>query len=338
LVTIILGGISMKKLPLSTALITSVVYLAGCSASNTQVRLLELSYSLPGTQTEAARLNEGRLSAKRNADTEEYFFPGDVLTFTVELEDPNFEFISLLAIKFNGVTIRANTNDSIVTTSDCGANICVNFPFEVSADVTEYTVEEVKFAKLNGDSGINAIIDNQSQNTLILDIYNEPVSPYVSEAVTKLNQLVSNSNYFDIISTNVSAEEIYTETNQTSNDFDGRHGNRILFINNFEYSEELLITFDTFQVEFNNAPEEEPAQFINFVKFTQVRSLDTNPIIFKNLFVYGLLTIEYENTTFYKDESKIYMTANGQNYFIIEFQSRTRMFFGEELGYSSVNA
>jgi hypothetical protein len=213
----------------------------------------------------------------------------------------------------------------------------VNFPFEVSADVTEYKVEEVKFAKLSSESGINAIIDNQSQNSLTLDIYDEPISPFVDEAVAKLNQLVSNSNYFDINSSGDSAEEIYNETNQTANDFDGRHGNRILFIDNFEYSEELLITFDTFQVEFNNAPEEEPAQFTNFVKLTQVRSLDTNPIIYKNLFVYGLLTIEHENTTFYREESKIYMSTNGSDYLIIEFQARTRMFFGDELGYPSIN-
>jgi hypothetical protein len=186
----------MKKLQLSIATLTSIFYLASCSAAGTQVRLLELSYSLPGSQTEAARLNEKNLPTKKNADSSEYIFPGDILTFTVKLEDPTFEFISLLAIKFNGVTIRANTNDSIVTTSDCGANICVNFPFEVSADVTEYTVEEVKFAKLSSESGINAIIDNQSQNSLVLDIYDELIFPNVQYSVDLLNNSVSELEFY----------------------------------------------------------------------------------------------------------------------------------------------
>ncbi len=188
---------NMKKLPLSIVFLTSVVYLAGCSATNTQVRLLALTYSLPGVQTQSARLNERNLPTKKNADIEEYIFPGDVLTFTVELEDPNFEFISLLAIKFNGVTIRANTNDSIVDTRDCGANICLDFPFEVSTNVTEYTVQEVKFAKLNGESGINAIIDSNSSNSISLDYYDGEIFPYVQSSVEVLNNRVQVLEYFN---------------------------------------------------------------------------------------------------------------------------------------------
>lgn len=187
----------MKKILILIVLISSLFALAACQSqvSQTKVRVVSLSYRSSETELEATPSNSSMrlLSNKLLADeVVEYIFPGDLLTFTVELEDPNFEFISLLSIKFNDQIIRANSDDSIFKTRDCGANICVDFQYEISADESEYSVQEVKFAKLNSDSGVNAIIDNQTSKTVILDIFKDEVSPYMSESLNLINEILSN--------------------------------------------------------------------------------------------------------------------------------------------------
>jgi hypothetical protein len=300
----------MKKLRLSIATLTSVVYLAGCSAAGTQVRLLELSYSLPGAQTEAARLNVKNLPTKKNADSSEYIFPGDILTFTVELEDPNFEFISLLAIKFNGVTIRANTNDSIVTTSDCGANICVNFPFEVSADVTEYTVEEVKFAKLSSESGINAIIDNQSQNSLTLDIYTDEVFPFVDDTVDLLNETFDSYTFYNI------------QNNNSSFQISSGSGKRIIqFVNLtpnkvFRKTDVNLPTFNFFGPQ-DGSGNGQGFIFSNLNAGTSSGLIVTGPIMY--IYVYNEI---YKDSYFYAENNSVYVNLFGESKFLFEMHER----------------
>jgi len=303
----------MKKLQLSIATLTSIFYLASCSAAGTQVRLLELSYSLPGSQTEAARLNEKNLPTKKNADSSEYIFPGDILTFTVKLEDPTFEFISLLAIKFNGVTIRANTNDSIVTTSDCGANICVNFPFEVSADVTEYTVEEVKFAKLSSESGIDAIIDNQSQNSLTLDIYTDEVFPSVYDSVEFLNQHFQSIEYFDM-----TAEE-FNDAIPILDRLAIYHSRMLSIL----FLEDSPSTIDgTFMIDDDD--------FYYSQEFSHYFIINGN-ITLKNdgypeyHFHNEAFHISYKNNIYVTNEkNKIYIYFKGNKYFLIEMGRRTQ--------------
>lgn len=196
----------MKKILTLVVLISSLFALVACQSavSNTKVRVVGLSYS--SSETTLATIPSNNLmrllSNKLLADeVEEYIFPGDILTFTVELEDPNFEFISLLSIKFNDRVIRANVDNSIVTTRDCGANICVDFPFEISADKTEYSVQEVKFAKLNSENGVSAIIDNQSVKTVLIDAYNDEIYPYVVSSVALLNELFNTMEYNDLTAT-----------------------------------------------------------------------------------------------------------------------------------------
>jgi hypothetical protein len=196
-----MGVFSMKN-HLTLGIISVLTVFVQSCAPSTSVRVLSLSYeglleaqSLSNPEKLTSRFN----GPKRVDDEETYIFPGDILTFTVELEDPNYEFISLLSVKFNGVTIRANTNDSIVTTSDCGVNICVKFPFEVSANITEYKIEEVRFAKLNSESGVSAIIDNASNNKLILNnLWYSESYPNVTRSVNEINELLSSLEYKNI--------------------------------------------------------------------------------------------------------------------------------------------
>ena len=201
----------MKKILTLLVLVSSLFALSACQSafSNTKVRVVGLSYrtsaeevvSIPSNNS--MRLLSNRLVAD---EVEEYIFPGDILTFTVELEDPNFEFISLLSIKFNDQIIRANVDNSIVTTRDCGANICVDFPFEITANKSEYSVQEVKFAKLNSDNGVNAIIDNQSIKTVVIDVYTDEVFPYVVESVQTLNNAIQSMTFYEndiVISSNI---------------------------------------------------------------------------------------------------------------------------------------
>ena len=300
----------MKKLPLSIVLFTSLVYLAGCSTSSTKVRLLELSYSLPGSQTPLASVETNRLSTKRNATNENYIFPGDILTFTVELEDPNYEFISLLALKFNGITIRANTNDSIVTTSDCGANICVNFPFEVSADVTEYTVEEVKFAKLSSESGINAIIDNQSQNSLTLDIYTDEVFPFVDDTVDLLNETFDSYTFYNI------------QNNNSSFQISSASGKRVIqFVNLtpnkvFRKTDVNLPTFNFFGPQ-DGSGNGQGFFFSNLNSQTSSGLIVNGPIMY--IYVYNEI---YKDSYFYAENNSVYVNLFGESKFLFEMHER----------------
>ena len=192
----------MKKILTLIVLISSLFALSACQStfSNTKVRVVGLSYRTSAEELASVPSNNTLrlLSNKLLADeVEEYIFPGDFLTFTVELEDPNFEFISLLSIKFNDQIIRANVDNSIFTTRDCGANICVDFPFEIIAEKSEYSVQEVKFAKLNSDNGVNAIIDNQSAKSVVVDVYMDEVFPYVIESVQTLNYAIQNMKFYN---------------------------------------------------------------------------------------------------------------------------------------------
>lgn len=166
----------------------------------TEVRLLSLSYEKDIPLNDGNQINSihPKNNIKKSSSENTFIYPGDILTFTVELEDPNYEFLSILAIKFNGQTIRANSDDSIVSTRDCGANICVDFPFEVLSQVTEYVVEEVRFAKVSGESGISAIIDTNSANKVVIDVWESATHPYVEPAVATINEMLKQVDYFSL--------------------------------------------------------------------------------------------------------------------------------------------
>ena len=189
----------MKKLIISMTLIL-VLLLIGCSDQSTltSVKVVGLSYSNESNLNDIFNNETIKLKSNFNKiNTQVYIFPGDELKFTVEIEDPKFEIISFLAIVFNGITMRANTADSVVTSRDCGSKICLDFPFVIESGVSEYRVTEVKFAKLSISEGVSAIIDDSSNNLISLEIYEGSTSPYVTEAVNLLNEVYSKLTFFE---------------------------------------------------------------------------------------------------------------------------------------------
>ena len=324
----------MKKIVAFLVSILSLVAMTACTTalSNTKVRVVALSYST--SNTELAMKPENNqiklLSKKLLADeVEEYIFPGDILTFTIELEDPNFEFISLLSIKFNDQVIRANVDNSIVTTRDCGANICVDFPFEISADKSEYTVQEVKFAKLNSDSGVNAIIDNQSDRTIALEIYTNEIYPYVVESVQLLNDSIQNMLFFnDGVSLTVDEENRmlnYRRFQIVNFSASVEPYFRLILNDNSYYSENdwndivfnwNTYTFDHWTYNGINGIQEQP-QFIDILHYGMMygpNTPDDYPTELRILYFEN----EYKDMFFYNVGNSIYVDILGKEHFVIE--------------------
>lgn len=236
----------MKKIFL-LMLLLFVFFLVSCSSESvsTSVKVVGLTYETQTNLNEVFNYNSINFQLSNSKiNNQEYIFPGDELNFTVEIEDPNFEIISFLAIVFNEETIRANTADSIVSTRDCGANICLDFPFIVESGVTEYSVNEVKFAKLNVSEGVSAIIDNTSKNVLTLEIYEDSTSPYVTEAVNLLNEVYSALTFYE-------NHKIMTSDEWNEMMSDPTFSRRLIFIN-FEGS--IIINSQIFK---DGKPEEE---------------------------------------------------------------------------------
>ena len=331
----------MKKIVAFLVLISSLIAISACSSavSNTKVRVVALSYSMENADL-ALKPDTNRiklLSNKLLADeVEEYIFPGDILTFTIELEDPNFEFISLLSIKFNDQVIRANVDNSIVTTRDCGANICVDFPFEISIDKSEYTVQEVKFAKLNSDNGVNAIIDNSGINKVIIDVYQDDLFPFVLSSVTLLNELIAEMKFYNL-----------TELENMHSDFDSFYWvyawhliGRTLFIENYNNDINQL---DTYSINFgsiNLMGDEQYNQYINVQdsnNFNTVEFSEFNPIFSKSgapiytlvqdkkMIFIGLLEDKYSNMNVYNIGNTIYISINDEDYQLLVFDKLTRI-------------
>ena len=195
-------------------------------AKQTKVKVVSLTYETQGQQLRAN--NIFKLNASKPIN---YIFPGDELAFTVEIEDPDFEFISLLSLKLNDQMIRANTTDAITSTRDCGLNICVDFPYPVSSGVTTYSLTELKFATLGSDDPIDALIENDAVSVSI-EIWEDSVSPYILDAVNLLNEVYSSLTFYE--------NPMIFETNEEANEFyvvdENSVGSRVLIILDFEGS------------------------------------------------------------------------------------------------------
>jgi hypothetical protein len=187
----------MKKLLSFLIVMTIIFFVNACSTIETKVRLLNLTYELNLDQENPASMyNFTRLSMKKINASESIIFEGDILTFTVELEDPEIEFLSLLSVTFNDEIIRANTDDSIATTRNCGSNICIDFPFVAKKSILEYRVDSIKFAKLDGQTGINVIIDENSNNYVNISVYQGDIYPNVIISVNNLNQMIDRLTFY----------------------------------------------------------------------------------------------------------------------------------------------
>ena len=314
----------MKKIFTLLVFISSLFALAACQSefSNTKVRVVRLSYSTLAEEIASIPSNKSMrlLSNKLLVDeVEEYIFPGDILTFTVELEDPNFEFISLLSIKFNDQVIRANVDNSIITTRDCGVNICVDFPFEISADRSDYSVQEVKFAKLNSDNGVNAIIDNQSVKTAVIEIYTDEIYPYVLESVQTLNKAISTMKYYENLST-IDREELMR--------------NRRFIIANIPLSFTLMYMLlgETFSVDVLNGgnwddvntyftyytTDMEEQQTGHQLIYISILLNDSYPDGFQSSLAIFYFEPKYQDIFFYNVGNSIYVNILGREHFVIE--------------------
>ena len=331
----------MKKILTLLVLVSSLFALSACQSafSNTKVRVVGLTYSTSAEELASVPSNNTMrlLSNKLLADeVEEYIFPGDILTFTVELEDPNFEFISLLSIKFNDQIIRANVDNSIVTTRDCGANICVDFPFEINADKSDYSVQEVKFAKLNSDNGVNAIIDNQSTKTVVINVYTDEIFPYVVESVLTLNNALKDMLFFndnDFLSTEevamigrnrsfmivnfpASIQPFVNLIVSTRSYFSNNLGNDIDF-NKIDYD-----YVNYFTTEYDYAQQD--AQRIELWHYGYYYGPET-PNNYPTILLVHYIENRYREIFFFNIGNKIYVDILGNEYFVIEMINDMRI-------------
>lgn len=182
----------------------SIFILASCTEDSkiekiTEVKLIELRVSDSNLNLESNNLfiNQVKLTQSNlRSSIDNFVFPGDVLNFTIELEDPNYEFVSLLSITFNDNIIRANVGDTIITTRDCGINICIDFPIVALKDVNVYTVSDLRFVMLNTEGAIQANIDSDSKNEIAIEVYSEDIFPYVVASVRILNNFLKDLKFY----------------------------------------------------------------------------------------------------------------------------------------------
>lgn len=310
----------MKKWFLILAL---TLFLAGCSAglggattttseAATNVKIVSLSYTNPLQTIESEFGETNTILELSNSfsyiEQINYIYPGDVLTFTVELADPNYEFISLLSITFNDSIIRANVDDSIVSTRDCGEFICIDFPFEVEAGVSQYQIQDVTFAKLNTDVGVSAIIDDTSSNVVSIDVYDEELYPYVVESVQNLNEMIEILNFY-----------------QETDDFTAITWNaifqdwsRVLVIDDFnsalEYAQEINLS-DPFDTSFGSA-----SQTLGIIDNGVEKD---DGLVEKTHFYFNVYDTIYSEIYFYHIGNTIYVNIMDNDYLLIEMGQRT---------------
>ncbi len=346
-------GVFNMKNHLGLGIISVLTVFVQSCAPSTAVRVLSLSYrGILGADELNNTYKDSNLlyGPKKIADWGDYVFPGDILTFTVELEDPNFEFISLLAIKFNGQTIRANSDDSIVTTRDCGANICVDFPFEIQSGVTQYEVEEVKFAKLSSESGVNAIIDNRSLSKIILNnLWDEEIYPNVIENVNAINDFLTTLEYKtidELISMfkntddykSLIQEIIKSRTMKVYNPHYAVLGhpsfgtNKIKFPSLLDSTElfsnnDFTVDYNNFSIQliefFNGSDSEFISYFSNIEPIldldfeTYLGAYNLCPNCFYNIY-FGMLDESFAGATAFNKGNDIYLMVNGQEIFLYQ--------------------
>ena len=214
----------MKKMYVIITMIIMSFIVQACSNGLTNeqndltgVRLVSLRYKDPASEVSFKYNDPYVMSQEKTLQTAlNFIFPGDTLLFTIELEDPNYEFVSLLSIRFNGNIIRANVGDTIITTRDCGLNICIDFPFIAMKDVLDYVVEDVRFVKLNTEGSLSAIIDDNSSSSIRVDVYSSDIYPYVESSVEALNTLFNEITMYS----NEALEFILNDENYPSNMLD----------------------------------------------------------------------------------------------------------------------
>jgi|GEM_PF-5282896 len=305
----------IKKLCLLFVISISLIGCTNLSYTNenidtsTSVKVISLSYNNPYENVSTDPFNQvNRLSLdNQSLNNINYIYPGDIFTFTVELEDPNFEFLSLLSITFNDQVIRGNVDDSILSTRDCGGNICIDFPFEIQSGISNYSIQEVKFAKLNTDVGIRAIIEDRSNNTVTLDVYEEEIYPYVRTSVDHLNNTLSILTFYNENNNFTSLQPIIEDWN------------RIMIIDNFDaslqYAENINLS-DDFTSNIGSIPQR-IGILDNGVSF------EDGGLVEKTHLFINIYDEAYQDLYFFHIGNSIYVHIDNEDYLIIEMGQRT---------------
>ncbi len=295
----------------------------------TKVKVVRLSYETQGQELRTNNIFKLNASKKTN-----YIFPGDELAFTVEIEDPNFEFISLLSLKLNDQMIRANTADAITSTRDCGVNICVDFPYPVSSGVTTYSLTELKFARLGSDDPIDAIIENDAVSVSI-EIWEDPVSPYVLDAVQILNESLNSWIFF-----NSEEYNFHLQAAQKRDLGEGLSDEEVLAANILSEQTALRRKFlftnfsESTISEYQDNPDFIPIDITtidsNFVEnqyieffFQEVYDEETETVKYCILIEIFIWEKAYLNIYFANKGNSLYLNVLDQEIFIIEFDLRT---------------
>lgn len=199
----------MKRLYIFFVFLVLLGFLSACNEGiETKVKVIDVTYN-----TNEAISNKTITLKGSQARNMSVVFPGDIITITVIIEDPDYEFVSLLSIQINDTIIRANTEDTIASTRDCGVNICVDIPYEVELGVYTYSVNALKFVKLGLTESVDAIIDN-TNNFIELAIHESSVSPYIEDAVVLLNEMYQSLIFYDNYSITESSvwDSLYNES------------------------------------------------------------------------------------------------------------------------------
>jgi hypothetical protein len=301
---------------------TLVVSCSTAAPIDTKVRLKDLYYSQP-TNNQAISIPQQ--ASKRSHFDSQYLFDGDQLVFTVEIEDPEYEFVSLLSITLNETLIRGNVNNSIASTRDCGLNICIDFPFTIKKTTSTYEVKEIKFSKADVVGAVNANIDETSNFVITLDVYQDDLAPYVISSILTLNDAINEFTYLE--------DYTYLSVDEWNDLMDYRLNGRLFFITGYK------IIGDEVGVEINgtgiynqneNGGVEEEIDFFNALGvgagMQQSIGLGYTGMSFGNgtivngpLLHIGFIEPKYKEIYFYNEGNLMYVNVLGLEYFVLEF-------------------
>jgi hypothetical protein len=321
-------------------LLLFTIFLISCGATSvssgtspnllTRVTLVDVSWRQQNARAVIPTISNNKQSAKSIEPpyAADYVYDRDVLIFTLELEDPNFEFIQLLSITFNNRLIRANVDNSITSTRDCGVNICIDFPFTIEKSILIYEVNEIKFSKSNVIEPVNVRIEDDSIAKVELNVYLDSVFPNVLEVVNFLNSKVQNFEYY--------SNPLSVSSNDASNliSMQGIKAKRTFYFTGFNWNNYIPPQPDYVWYPngiINSNGHEDPTE-LDFIYGSQGQHIGFNYvqlIMSENggpglgiprpgpLLFFGLWDQKYQDAFFYNVENDLYLNVLGKTNFII---------------------
>jgi hypothetical protein len=319
------------------------IFLISCGATSvsngtspnllTRVTLVDVSWRKQNASAVIPTISNIKQSAKSIEPlyAADIVYDRDVLIFTLELEDPNFEFIQLLSITFNNRLIRANVDNSITSTRDCGVNICIDFPFTIEKSILIYEVNEIKFSKSNVIEPVNVRIEDDSIAKVELNVYQDSVFLNVLEIVNFLNNKVQNFEYY--------SNPLSLSGNDASNliSMEGIKAKRTFYFTGFNWNNYIppqpdYVWFPNgIPTSFGEQVFENPTE-LDFIYDSQGQHVGSNYvqlIMSENggpglgiprpgpLLFFGLWDQKYQDAFFYNVENDLYLNVLGKTNLII---------------------